>query len=292
MKMSQTKHVVPSVFSYSSPEVYLQDVWTVKKNQNKSFSIRSWARIMGLKAHGPLYQAIKGTRPIPKSYIPKIAESLDLGRKESIYLETLVNISRAKGDQEKEFFRKLLMEIKPNAEHPSIYEFTAYHCLKNPLSFFILELTTLNSSVARRLDPMWVREKYFFPVELDEIKSSIGRLLKLNLITRDTMGNYNRTNSFLHSRQDVQDLAIQEFHQEVLGLGIEAIKRQAVKDREFNSSAFGIKIEDLPAIKNEMREILQNVISKYEVNSGESEEIYQFSMQFFSLTKKSQKETK
>ena len=72
-------------------------------------------------------------------------------------------------------------------------------------------------------------------------------------------------------------------------MAADQISQQDVQDREYNATAMGIKKSDLPKIKEEMRDFLKNIISKYESSPDEASEIYQMGIQFFALTNKKEK---
>lgn len=71
----------PSIFAYEEPTSFLKDAWESKKRKNPNFTIRAWAQSMGMKAHNPLYEVIRGKRKVPKSYIPVLVKSLSLSPK-------------------------------------------------------------------------------------------------------------------------------------------------------------------------------------------------------------------
>ena len=85
-----------SIYNYSCPALFLRDAWNSKRAFNKSFSLRAWAQQLGISSHGTFYQIVQGLRPLPKKYVMAIANSLKLDAKEALYLETLIDFSKAK----------------------------------------------------------------------------------------------------------------------------------------------------------------------------------------------------
>jgi len=101
------------IYYYQCPHQFLRDAWLAKKSANSSFSMRSWAKTLGFANNSPLSLMLKGSRPIPKKYIPAFTKSLSLSAKEPLFLETLIDYSREKDIEMKEYYRDRLDTFSP-----------------------------------------------------------------------------------------------------------------------------------------------------------------------------------
>lgn len=274
-----------TIFNYKEPSLFLRDAWNKKRGLNKNFTVRAWAKQLGFSSYGSFYQVLQGKRPLPKKYVLAISNSLNLAPKESLYLETLIDFNRAKSMDSKMYYQERLQELAPG-EKLSFYEVEAFHCLKNPLNGAIVELTNLQDFV---FDAFWIKERLTIKVTINEIQKSMDMLFELGLLKIDESNKVRPVQKLLHTKQDVQNEALQEYHRNVLHLAADQISQQDVQDREYNATAMGIKKSDLPKIKEEMRDFLKNIISKYESSPDEASEIYQMGIQFFALTNKKEK---
>ncbi len=270
-----------SIFEYSNPSLFLRDTWNSKRAYNKNFTLRAWATQLGISSHGSFYQMIKGLRPLPKKYIHPISKSLKLGSKETLYFETLVDYSKAKDLEHKNFYKDRLKELSPSPKL-SFYELESFHFIKNPLNGAIIEMTTLSDF---KYDIKWIQDKLAIKYSQNEIQKAINLLLELKLITLCSDGKLKRSNAHIFTKQDIKNIALQEYHSNVLSLANSAIKTQEIDKREFNATAFGIKEEHLPQIKEDIRNFINEMINKYETTAGSADQIYQLSTQFFGLTK-------
>lgn len=271
-----------SIFSYNDPALYLRDAWNSKRAFNKNFTVRAWAKQLGISSYGSFYQIIQGKRPMPKRYVRPISDSLKLAPRESLYLETLVDYSRAKSMESKSHYQERLQDLAPG-EKLNFYEVEAFHCLKNPLNGAIVELTNLKGFVC---EAFWIKERLTIKASVSEIQKSLNSLFELGLLVKGEDAEVRPAHKLLHTKQDVKNEALQEYHKNVLSLAAEQISKQEVADREYNATAMGIRKSDLPKIKEEMRAFLNDMISKYEAAPGEACEIYQLGTQFFGLTNK------
>lgn len=274
-----------SIFDYDSPSLFLKDAWNKKRVFNKNFTLRAWAQQLGISSHGTFYQMVQGKRPLPKKYVRALSVSLNLKPKESLYLETLIDYSKAQTMEHKSYYKDRLQELAPG-EKLSFYEIEAFHFLKNPINGAIIELTCLSDFV---FDEAWIQDRLTLKTSLNEIKKSMKLLIDLGLLKIEKDGSVKRSNAHVYTKQDIKNEALQEYHKNVLAIGSDQIQKQAVEMREFNASAMGIKTKDIPAIKEDIREFLNDFIDKYEAVPGQADEVYQLGIQFFGLTNKTEK---
>ena len=163
------------IFKYSSPYTYLKDACEEKKKINPSFSIRSWARNLGLKSHASLNQMLQGKRSIPKKHIPNFIKSLNLSTNEAIFFETLVSLGNAKNLNEKEFYYSKLKSISPKkAPQLNMLQIESFKYLKEPIHTIILEMSDLKDFDP---DPKWIKKRLNFDISLNEISDATDRLL-------------------------------------------------------------------------------------------------------------------
>jgi uncharacterized protein (TIGR02147 family) len=101
-----------NIYTYTEPEIYLKDMLQMKKRKNPQFSLRAWARLLGMKTHTPLQLMLASKRPIPKKYIPLFGKSLTLALDEIEYLEIMIDHQRAKNPKVKEIAYKKMMEVR------------------------------------------------------------------------------------------------------------------------------------------------------------------------------------
>jgi uncharacterized protein (TIGR02147 family) len=127
-----------TIFEYDSPAHFLKDAWEQKRSQNKNFTLRAWSLQLGISSHGSFYQMVLGKRPLPRKYVKPISKSLKLGPKESLYLENLIEFSKAKSLEHKAYCKERLQEIAPG-QKLSFYEIETFQFLKNPLNGAIIE---------------------------------------------------------------------------------------------------------------------------------------------------------
>lgn len=101
-----------NIYTYTQPEIYLKDMLAEKKEKNPQFSLRAWARLLGMKTHTPLQLMLASKRPIPKKYIPLFGKSLSLTEQEVAYLEVMIDHQRARNEKDKAAHKNRLVSIQ------------------------------------------------------------------------------------------------------------------------------------------------------------------------------------
>ncbi|MFL5813525.1 MAG: TIGR02147 family protein [Bdellovibrionia bacterium] len=269
------------IYQYGRASQFIRDAWAEKKKNNKSFSLRAWARQLGFANNAPLSLMLAGKRPIPKKYVPALVGSLELSPDEGLFLETLVEMERAKTVRQKSFYVERLRALSPR---PPIgfHEVESFKCLGNPLHTFILEMTDLQGF---KPDPEWIQRRLRTRFSIVDIKAAVERLIALGLLIRDNKGLWRKTNAHLTNRADIADEGSQEYHKNVSQMAAEQVSLQHVLDREFNGYAINIKNSDIPRAKKLIREFVRDFARKIESEPGMAEETYQLNVQFFGITK-------
>lgn len=271
-----------SIYDYQKASNFLRHKWDHKRTFNKSFTIRAWAKSLGMNAHSNFHQMIHGKRKLSKKYAIKIAKSLKLTSKESIYFESLIDYEWAKNKEQKEYFYERLKKLAPKRKIQFL-ELEAFSLLQNPLCGAIIEMTTLPDF---QFSIPWIQKKLRPKISQLEVKNIIQKMINHHLLEKTQNGGLKRANDHIFSEQDIKNEALKEYHKNVLSLAADQIEKQDVLDREYVATAMAISSNDLPEIKEKIRSFLNELISEFESPAAEGDEIYQFSTQFFSLTKK------
>lgn len=271
-----------SVYNYTEACQFLRDAWKEKKKRNPAFSMSAWAKQLGLENSSPLSLAFKGRRSLPKKYLPQIIQTLDLSSEEGIYLEALVDLSKAKSASQRLFYLNRLRKLAPESEL-SRQTVDEYKFLSEPLHTALIEMTDLKGF---RPDPKWIFKRLLLPATLEEIAEALGRLVELKLLKQDfSDGRLYKTHAFLTTPDDVADLGTKKFHEAISQFAAQQVFVQSLDEREFGSYCFNLKKGQMAKAKKKMRKFLDEFFQEFEAPAGEGDETYQFNVQLFRVTK-------
>jgi uncharacterized protein (TIGR02147 family) len=269
-----------NIYDYVEPSQFLKDHLAEKKKLNSSFSLRSWAKLLGMKSHGPLHAILNQQRGIPKKLVPSLIQSLKLSKKDAKYFEALVDFQRSKTLEEKDFHREKLESLSPTPLR-EVNDLEAYKYITDPVQIILAEMTQLKNF---KNDPAWIKKHFRINLNLRDIEIIIERLLKLGVVQEHGTKLLKRV-EHIYTKFEVLSDTIQDYHKVCSEMAITEISKQDILEREFNAVAFNIKMKDLPKIKESMREFINQLVEEYEAPPHKGDETYQLNLQFFSLTK-------
>ncbi|MGE4130755.1 MAG: TIGR02147 family protein [Bdellovibrionales bacterium] len=269
------------IYKYTEFHTFLTDAWKEKRARNRSFSMSAWARQLGLENSSPLSLAFKGKRALPKKYLPQIIRTLDLDGNQAQYLEALLDLWSARTPEQKLLYISRLRELAPGETFQGqIVDEFKY--LSNPLHGAIIEMTDLKGF---KNDPAWIQSRLGVEVSVQEVKEILTRLIQLNLLKQDDSGRLVKTHRHLTTEQDVADLGTQNYHKSISEIAAEAVMKQELSQREFNSYSFNLKPEKMARAKELMRQFVNDFLAECEANPGEGDETVQLNLQLFQITK-------
>lgn len=269
-----------SIYHYVDASKYIADQWEEKKRRNNSFSIRSWSSQLGLKAHGPLFQMVKGSRAIPKKHVPVFIKSLGLKPKEGLYFDIMVDLQRAKSPELKNMYLERLKSLSPKPILEMV-ELSNFEILKNPLHGMIIELTSLKDF---EYDIEWIQKRLIVKSTKKEIKYAIIRLLQHELLVEED-NTLKRVNNYNFSTKDIKSLALREYHKSVCEIAKNMIESNELNEREYNAMTFPIRKSKVSVAKKLLREFMSDFMRQVECNNGDGEELYHLNLQLMKLTK-------
>lgn len=271
-----------AIYHFRNTKDFLRVAWEEKKKVNPSFSLRAWAQQMGFKSHNSLYQVIQGSRSMPKSFIPKLKESLRLTSKEMRYLEALVDLEKAKDFAEKELYLERLQKLSPIKKMDDFSEVQNYQFFRDPVKAAIAELA-LSEGFKPNAD--WIQSRLVMKTNLNDINRALECLKHLEILVEDDQGKLVRKDVRLASTNDVKSVALQEYHQKLCTIAGEQVSKQEVDKREYHGFVFNIETEKLLAAKERIREFIKEFSKDFEATPGQKSETYCMQNNLFSLTK-------
>ena len=234
-----------------------------------SYSLRSYAQFLGVSpATMSLYFA-KKIELSPKIF-SIISTKLELSPEVlSHYREIVVDNKQ----------KKLLVNY--NNEGHSELEMDEFSFISDWYHYAILEIFSLKN---HKDDPEWIAEKLGI-ADVEKVKSAIERLIKLNLLQRNTDGkmeNVDRFTSILDYNHSSS--AMRERQKQILCLSKEKIDVVAIADRDHSGLTMAIDSKLMPEIKDKIKKFRRSLGNFIGKNSTTRDAVYEIQISFFPLT--------
>ncbi len=268
----------PDVYSYYSANAFIRDAFEHKKRQISRYSVRAWAKNMGLKSHTRLQSIVNGKGSTPISLLSRLVLNLKLSEQEAHYLLLLINIENST-DQ---YSRLMLIDqIETLRSHKrfTMTEMADFSILSDPFWGALLEMTDLEGF---KTDPAWISRNSVIPKSPEEIEIIIKTLLKHGLLTSEE-GQLKKAHPHITNVHDLANLGSMKYHRNVSLLAADQVTSQSVEEREMNGYAMNIRQRDIPKMKQALRKFVKSFIVEFEAVQSVGDSTYQFNTQFFSL---------
>jgi uncharacterized protein (TIGR02147 family) len=268
----------PDVLQYTNYRVFLRDYYGYKKKTSVAFSLRYFAEKSGLSSHAHLKLVIDGKRNITKNTVMKLIGGLGLSELSASYFENLVFFNQAKTEKEKQFYYALLLKTSPRSKLHQL-EKAQFRIFKEWYHSVILEMVTLKNFNAA---PEWIARHLVGGVTPAQAAESLKLLSELGLLLRTANG-YRQQNKLLTTDDEVQDLLVKLYHQQMLKLSEAAISDIPADQRDISAITFGIQRKDFPALKKHLQ-LMRKELLDFSVDAGNAEDVIQVNSQWFTLT--------
>jgi len=270
---------------FTDYRAFLLGYFNKAQKRNPRFSYGSWAKALGLSDTSSITKIIKGQRDPGPLIVEKLIDYFNFDEKEALYFKDLIRLHKIKQDTR---LSVLLIE-KMNKVNPKsgirVMDENTFSILSHWYCLAIREMVRLDHFFE---DPEWISNQLQFSVEPVQTKAAIEALLKTNLLARNELGELVLSQEGrLTTKNDLANQAIQLYHMEMLNNAQKALTDIPVFEREFSSSSFVMRKENINMAKELIRDFKKKFVRLLEEDKGNG--VFQIQMQFFPLTKMNNK---
>ena len=228
----------------------MQREFQLRKKRNPSYSLRAFARFLGLGVTS-LSEAMSGKRMLSRHSRALIVEKLALSPDEQRYF--------LGGDRPKLSLREDQFALIAEWYHPAILEMT--------------HISGQDGSSGWFSDALGVNQ--------DLIEEALDRLQKLELLRRKEDGTFEAMTPPVATTNTVPSSAVRRHHQQILSLAGQSLDYVPMAAREFCNMTMAINPEALPKAKKILRHAMEEAMELLE--TGDRTELYSLSLGLFPL---------
>ena len=269
-----------TIYEFLDPIEFINRQFSLKKEVNPRFSLRSYAKLLGYENPSLLSSVLKGERKLGPELAEKIAQQLNLSSAEQKYFQLLILIKYAKNPTERMMYTDMLETSGPELVKTEFsVSIDSFRFIEDWYHTAILEMIELKDFrydlgvIARRLGRGLNREL---------VENAINRLIRLELVEES------KTKRFLKRKEgtfvldkNIPSDAIKKHHDQFIQFARMAIFDQPVDQRDVRSSTITLKKKNY----KKAAEILKNAHNELLELSckGDGEDVYQICTQLFKL---------
>lgn len=262
----------PDLFTYLNVNQYLEDLYTFRKAENRSFSYEAWAQELGFTNRSFLRQIVIGRRSLTEKTTQTLCEKMNFSTSEREYFHLLVLYSKSKTQEQRNLYgRKLLHLIKsdyPQTEVQNYYEFLSSPLLprlQTLLSFEDIEKSTENLSALLGITP-------------HKTESALQLLKKINMAESEVNGRglheWKSLQKSFKIPDKVGDQALLSYHELSLKEAIQARDLPA-QQRRYKSLLLPLSPHEFDEFLEDLQVFIQQTLRKYDVDDLRSRRLHQ-----------------
>ncbi|MBC7540981.1 MAG: TIGR02147 family protein [Bacteriovorax sp.] len=270
-----------TIYEFIDPIEFVNRQFSLKKELNPRFSLRSYAKVLGYENPSLLSSVLKGERKLGPELAEKIAIQLNLTPVEQKYFQLLILIKYSKNSTEKMMYTDLLEQTKPEVV---ISQFSvsidSFRFIEDWYHLAILEMIELKDFkydlglMARRLGRGLNREL---------VESAVLRLIRLGLVEESKTKRYlkRKDGSFIIDKNIPSD-SIKKHHDQFIQFARMAIFDQPIEERDVRSTTITLKKKNFKKAQDILKKAHTELL---ELScSGDGDDVYQLCTQLFKLT--------
>ncbi|MCM2279675.1 MAG: TIGR02147 family protein [Oligoflexia bacterium] len=255
---------------------YLRQELTVRMRKNPRYSLRAFARDLGM-APSKVSEVLRGLGGLSRASAIRVARRLGYTETETRHFVALVELQH-RSELKRSAARKVLEALRVNQGF-GILDLERFQVIADWHHNAILELVTLNDFVPR---PKWIADR--LGISQAEAEGAIARLMALGLLMPDPQGKgwIRPAEGMLATPSGVPSRAIRAHHQQILRKAEASLESVPVEFRDFSTLTLAIDSGRIEEAKEDLREFRRKFCVKMQERS-EKDRVYCLAIQFFPL---------
>lgn len=258
---------------------FLKAVLAERQDRNRSYSLRAFARDLGVPA-SHLSMVLNQKAHLSPERAESVADRLELSAADAEYFKLLVEYEQAvTADARATLEARLRAMAGQRAPHDLSVD--AFKVISDWYHFPLLMLTDIpgekitRESVAQRLG-----------ISLVEADVAIERLERMEMLERLPDGTGRRWEESARVVSQVPNTALRKYHRQMLEKASSALEEQAPSERYVGSETVAIAPEHLPIVRDEIERFRAALVERLNAAARERAptEVYHLSLSFFRLT--------
>jgi uncharacterized protein (TIGR02147 family) len=269
----------PNLYDFTDYRSFLVAYFGAKKKSAASFSLRAWSAKLGVTSPASLNMILRGKRNPGPELLDRLNSYFKFSVQQRKYFEGLVKLEKSKKDPARLAHALEDLTTLHPAKKMALIDFDTFSVVSNWYFFAIREM--VNSSDFQE-DPDWISKRLKRKISAKKAHEALDILTRTGLLTRNNEGKLVSRDSQITTNADVSNEALKRFHEEMISLAQSSVREVSVPLRDISGSTFNIAVEDLPALKEELRRVRKELYQRFE--RPQAPNTYQLNFQLFPLT--------
>lgn len=272
-------YFIMKIYEFNDPIEYVNRQFSLKKEVNPRFSLRSYAKLLGYENPSLLSSVLKGERKLSTELADKIGHQLNLGTVEQKYFQLLILYKYAKNDAERMMYTELLEATKPDTINSQFsVSIDSFRFIDDWYHAAILEMIELKNF---KFNYEWMAKKLGRGLNPELVEAAVARLVRLGLLEDHKKTLKRKEGNFVVDKNIPSD-AIKKHHDQFIQFARQAIFDQPINERDIRSSTITLKKKNYKKAQEILKKAHAELVELSCKDDGE--EVYQICSQLFKLT--------
>lgn len=270
-----------TLFEYSDYRSFLNAHAQTQRQRLKNWSYGVWARQLNLSATASLTMVLNGQRKPGPKMAQQFAKYFSFNERERRYFFDLVQLEKVQHDSHlKVLVLEELRRLSPKGQFQFLDDKT-FSLISNWYFYALRQMCRMSPPLQDAED---IRARLLFPLTRPKIRAAIQSMCELGLLEKDSStGALRATAAHLKTSEDIQSEALRRFHEEVLKLSQQSVRKFSPQERELRAVTLSFSTAQLPQVQARIREFSDALAEEFGVDGGDS--VFQLAIQFFPLAR-------
>ena len=271
----------PLVFNYTDYQKFAHDHIQAMKAKRAQFSLSVLSRKSKTLSKSSLSLIFNGKRELPRKQILALGSSFSLKGRQLAYFETLVKFNQTHNEEEREFFLKQLVSLRP-ISNPDAFKDDYYDLISN---WHALVLREYLKHPLSSENPETVTEYFKGRISAAETKRALELLRSTGAVVRDDLGKLVPSEPTFKIPDRKRTEAVRNYHQSCLKLRGEILETAKIEDRQFCSVNLLGTPENFAPLQERVKEF-RDEIARFDTILANNSRVVQLNVQFFAFNEK------
>lgn len=269
----------PDIFSFVDHRAWLEQWFAWKKAENKRYSYRLFARLVGQKSPSYLKDVVAGRKNLQPTHVGPVAEAAELDEEETQFLELLVAYDLARDPTLRDEAWDRIAATRRFQQARQL-EGEGY---KYVARWYIPAIRELVRRKDFRPEPAWIARTLQPEITEAQALGALATLRALGLVEDAADGGMVQAEGDIVTPREVLGHAVHQFHHDVLRLAAESMERVDPEERHLVGVTVSVPTSLLPQLKRELSQFAARINDLAESSARSAERVVVCELALFPL---------
>lgn len=269
----------PDLYRSLDYRAWLRDWYEARKAANPRFSHRAFVRRTGQKSPSLLADVIERRRNLTPELVVAFGKALKLSADEQRFFALLVELDQAKDADARNAAWERISATRRFREARKV-EGDSFQYVAEWWHVAIRELAAREDF---RDDPAWVARQLHPAIPVVRARRALATLKDLGMLVHDGE-RWVQAEGAVVTPREVVGLAVDRYHQGMLGLAVDGIRGVPAKERHYLGVTVCIPQSMVPTLKRELNAFTERLLDLCDGADEPAERVYQMQLTLFPLS--------